>query len=309
MTKVIWGINALNHDSSIAVVVDGVVKFHGRSSEFSGVKGDDTIHPQLITEARQIAGDPEEIVWYERPVIKKLRQFSAGQYSAALDINTLPSVYLKKVGLDNIPISYLPHHLTHAAAGFYTSSFTEAAIVVIDAIGEFECASIWHGNGDKITKLWSIDYPNSLGLFYSAFTKLIGLTPLSQEYTLQQMSDCGNWDRYYDDVANYFKDTCSTRWNLHMGVCNWQYPILNDIDRCDIAAAVQRVFEDHVIAITECARNMTGSNRLVYVGGCAFNSKCNRLIEPGWGAMWVPSNPGDALSAVGAGLFQSKNPR
>jgi carbamoyltransferase len=79
------------------------------------------------------------------------------------------------------------HHLSHAAAGFQTSPFTKATVVVIDAIGEWDTISIWGAMYDSThratyKKLWSQRYPHSIGLFYSAITKRIGLHPMDEEY-------------------------------------------------------------------------------------------------------------------------------
>lgn len=292
-----WGINALNHGSSIAVIGNQIQLF-----EFSK---NDELDERLIQDAFR-CGDPERIFWYERPWVKKARQFYAGQYSTAFDMSVIPSRYLKKIGLGHVPITYTPHHASHAAAGYYTSPFYEAAVVVLDAIGEFECASIWHGQGTKLKKVWSAKYPNSLGLFYSAFTKLIGYMPILEEHLLQQKSDKGDPNRYYHDVREYFSDMVKLDHNLHRGVYDWPHPVNGDQDICDIAAAVQKVFEEQVSMVMEYAHFVTKCTDLVYMGGCAMNSKANRLIRPKWNNVWSLKNPGDPSSAIGAVLYHTK---
>lgn len=293
-----WGINALNHDISIAV-------FEGHQlKRFETVKGVDSdsgiIHRAINASAGR---GPSTIAWYERPWFKKTRQFYAGQYSAALDMSVIPRKWLKKNNLGYAKVQYFPHHKSHAAAGFLTSPFEEATVVVLDAIGEWESATIWQGRGTDLKKVWSRSYPNSLGIFYSAFTQLIGYKPVSEEYLLQRDSENGDPKRYYELVKNYFDGILSLRYNLHCGVLDWPWPIVSNQDKCDIAAAVQRVFEEQADMIMLIARRLCDSRNLVYMGGCAMNSQYNRYLNTQWDDIWTLSNPGDPSSAIGAALL------
>jgi carbamoyltransferase len=299
-----WGINALNHDASIAIISDKV-DFWKKSSEVSGIKRDDKLHPLLVEQAMEVA-IPKRIFWYEEPWIKKSRQLYAGQYKSAFDMNTLPSKHLKELNLDQYPVTYVPHHASHAAAGYFTSPFKSATVVVMDAIGEWECATIWYGEGNNLYKLWSRSYPNSIGLFYSAFTKLINLIPIEQEHLLQASAEHGDPQRYYNIVQDYFCGTIKLKYNLHKGVRNWPYPIETLQDQCDIAAAVQAVFEKQIVKVMKKAQHLTDCKNLVYMGGCAMNSRANKLIEDQWKKIWSLPNPGDPSSSIGAVLWGNK---
>ena len=293
-----WGINALNHDISIAV-------FEGHQlKRFETVKGVDSdsgiIHRALTSSAGR---GPSVIAWYERPWLKKTRQLYAGQYSAAMDMSVLPNKWLKENKLGYAKVKYFPHHKSHAAAGFLTSPFEEATVVVLDAMGEWESATIWQGRGTELKKVWSRSYPNSLGMFYSAFTQLIGYKPVAEEHLLQRDSELGDYRRYLDIVREYFDGVLSLRYNLHCGVLDWPAPIISDQDRWDIAAAVQRVFEEQADMVMLYARKLTDSKNLVYMGGCAMNSKYNRYLATQWENIWSLSNPGDPSSAIGAALL------
>jgi carbamoyltransferase len=293
-----WGVNALNHGSSLAVFKDGKL--------VSNIFGkEDELPTSDITEALH-HGAPDRIFWYERPWVKKARQLYAGQYNTAMDMSVLPKRYLNKIRVRYAPITYTPHHASHAAAGYYTSPFNHCAIVVLDAIGEFECATIWEGKHGEMKKVWSRSYPHSLGLFYSAFTKLIGLEPIKQEYMLQKMAEQGDSNRYYNEVKNYVEYTVKLTRNLHKGVLDWPHPINNLQEQCDIAAAVQLVFEDQVSAVMLKARQLIDTDSLVYMGGCAMNSKANEYIVKGWNHVWSLPNPGDPSSSIGAVLYHTK---
>lgn len=293
-----WGINALNHGSSLAVFQDNTLISFETSTN-------DELDQEIIDRAKGW-GNPETVYWYENPWMKKLRQIRAGQYSRALTIEDLPRFYLLDADIDFSVLTYSPHHGSHAAAGYYTSPFADAAVVVLDAIGEFECASIWHGQGKQLKKVWSRSYPNSLGLFYSAFAHLIGYRPIFEEHLFQADSESGDPNRFYQEVQSYFNGILTLKENLHKGVTSWKIPLVDKQDELDLAAAVQRVFEEQVDMIMLTAKKLTGSENLVYMGGCAMNSKYNRRLSDQWKGVWSLPSPGDYSSAIGAALYHTK---
>ena len=294
-----WGINALNHGSSLAVFKDGKLW----SNTFSPT---DELDQNTITQALH-QGAPDRIFWYEQPWIKKARQVYAKQYDTALDMTVLPSKYLNRIGLGYARRTYTPHHASHAAAGYYTSPFNHCAIVVLDAIGEFECATIWEGKNGELKKVLGRNYPHSLGLFYSAFTKLIGLEPIKQEHLLQQMAAQGDPDRYYYAVKEYIGFGVTAHKNMHRGINDWPHPIDNLQDQCDIAAAVQDVFTEQVDYVMRKAQELCQTDSVVYMGGCAMNSAANKkVVEPRFKYIWSLPQPGDPSSSIGAVLYHTK---
>ena len=294
-----WGFNALNHGSSIAIFNDNTYTQYTYTT--------DTIGIAVIQDLLRNHGEPDRIFWYERPWIKKARQLYAGQYKTAFDMSTMPNRYLESCGLSHIPVTYTSHHASHAAAGYYTSEFGHCAIIVLDAIGEFECATIWEAKHGEMTKIWSRSYPNSLGLFYSAFTKLIGLTPIKDEGQLEKLSLLGNYEKYYDLVADYVDYDIQLTRNLHKGVYDWPFEVTTDQDRQDIAAAVQKVFEEQLDYIVDVARSEIDSDCLIYMGGCAMNRTANKkIVEAAYKYIWTLPNPGDPSSSVGAVTYHIK---
>lgn len=295
----VWGVNALNHGSSLAIFE------HQKLISWQVFRSDEIDKFSILQAIKN--GGPDTIFWYENPWVKKSRQLYAGQYKTAFTVENLPSEYLKKAGLGYAQLRYTPHHGSHAAAGYYTSPFNHAAVIVLDAIGEWDCASIWEAKHGELKKVWSRRYPHSLGLLYSAFTKLVGLKPIEQENIFQQMSDNGDPDRYYTDILDYVLPTINLQKNLHKGVLDWPYPIEKLQDQCDIAAAVQTVFERNIQMVHELALKLTGADCLVYMGGCAMNSKANKkIVEPMWKYRWSLPMPGDPSSAIGAVLYHTK---
>jgi carbamoyltransferase len=295
-----WGINALNHGSSLTVFKDG---------EFisNTVNSAEELDSQTIVQALHV-GAPDRIFWYEKPWLKKLRQAKAGQWDQVFDYKILPQTYLNRTRLHYAPVTYTPHHGSHAAAGYYTSPFNHCAVVVLDAIGEFECGTIWNCQHDKMTKVWSRSYPHSLGLFYSAFTKLLGLTPIKDEFVLQQMSAKGDPNRFRKDIGHYFgSETLTMEYNFHRGVLNWPNTPIDIQEQYDIAAAVQERFEIEVAAVMTKAQQLTKADCLVYMGGCAMNSQANaKEVEPRFKYRWTLPNPGDPSSSIGAVLYHTQ---
>ena len=296
-----WGINALNHGSSLAVFKDG---------EYINnvISTDDNLAPEMYKHFLEYHGTPDRIFWYEDPWLKKARQVYAGQYSTAMDLSVLPKRKLKDWGLGYAPVTYTPHHASHAAAGYYTSPFNHCAVVVLDAIGEFECATIWNCVHGEMKKVWSARYPHSLGLFYSAFTKMLGLTPIRDEYILQQMAELGDPTRFRKDVANYFgTGVVELAYNFHRGVQNWGIGGWTVQDQCNLAAAVQERFEIEVSMVMHKAKQLTNADCLVYMGGCAMNSRANKNeVEPMFKYRWSLPNPGDPSSSIGAVAYHTK---
>ena len=174
----ILGINALNHDAGICLIDTdhGKILFAAHSERYSGIKNDSNLNKEMFDDMEQY-GTPDKVVYFENPYTKKLRQFMAGQYGEVFSRKNMPQYHIDSVlGKGRYTIDeYVDHHLSHASSTYFTSPYTESAVVCIDAIGEFDTISIWYAHGSKLEKRWSQTYPNSLGLWYSAMTQRLGL--------------------------------------------------------------------------------------------------------------------------------------
>ena len=195
-----WGISANSHDAALAVFTNEGLEFASHAERFSGIKNDAHLNADLINYALKW-GKPDEVVWYERPFVKTLRQLRAGQ-GWNYNENNIRN-YLKGYGI-TAPIRYTNHHHSHAAAGYYTSPFTDATVVCIDSIGEFETLTVWEGKGNNLKKIYSQGYPHSVGLWYSAMTQRVGLKPNEDEYILMGMAAYGNPRRLWNDMYEMF---------------------------------------------------------------------------------------------------------
>jgi carbamoyltransferase len=284
---IILGINETSHDASISLIKDGEILFAGHAERYSKQKNDWYNNKEIILDALN-CGTPDAIAYYEKPLLKKSRMMLHGGASD-----------WKPTFLIDVPVHYFKHHYSHAAAGYYTSAFSDAVIVVLDAIGEFNTSTIWVGEGDKIKLKYKQNYPVSFGLFYSAFTQLIGLMPNQEEYIMMGMAAYGDWKRYYKEVDEYFPSYDKQKYNFHKGINDWGM-VITEQDRFDIAAAVQMVYEQRLNQFMRMAKRMTGKNNLVFMGGCALNSSANTLLWKIFDMIWIMPNPGDAGSSLGA---------
>jgi carbamoyltransferase len=297
-----WGISANSHDAALAVFLDEHLVFASHSERFSKKKNDKHLCKELVDYAKnKFYGLPDRVYWYENPYLKTARQLYAGQGWKWED-NDIKS-YLSRWNI-NGRLHYTNHHRSHAATGYFTSGFDDACILVIDAIGEFETLTIWKAEGNRLKKLYSKWFPNSIGLFYSAITQRLALRPLEDEYILMGMSAYGNVDNLYtrmrDDFVDKYHDYTFAK-NLHRGCLDWA-PDLTVNDSFDVAAATQEIYERFFETALGHAKKLTGSNNLVLMGGCALNCVANRLTGKYFDNTWIMPNPGDAGSAIGAVL-------
>lgn len=281
----ILGINETSHDAAMSLIDDrGNILFAGHAERYSKIKNDWYTNGNLLDNLL-IYGSPDLTAYYEMPYLKKLRLLLRGGYA-----DWKPSIKYTH---------NFSHHYSHAAAGYYTSGFDDAVIVVLDAIGEFTTSSIWVGEGDQILPIKKWSYPFSFGLFYSAFTDLIGLKPNEEEYIMMGMAAYGDSEIYYEKVKEYFPNIYGQKYNFHKGIHDWGQDISGN-DKFHIAACVQRVYEERLQEFMIMAVGKTKKSNLVFMGGCALNSKANTTLWDIFDDIWIMPNPGDAGSSLGA---------
>jgi carbamoyltransferase len=305
----ILGISAGFHDAAITLIKGDDIVFAGHAERYSKIKHDPNLNSELLKDCIFNHGEPDLIAYYERPWVKKTRQLYAGQYSELTKGWSVRNMINKAAPWlsSSTPIKTYNHHLSHAAAGFQTSPFDDATVVVIDAIGEWDTISIWSAkyvNGKaQYTRVWRQLYPHSIGLMYSAFTKEVGLRPLDEEYILMGMAGWAKQDttRLSDQLSNWLVDhefDLTLKHNLHIGLPdNDMRARWNDFE---IAAAAQTLTEQLIHNIMYKAMKLAPNSNLVYSGGVALNCSANRDLGEYFDKIWIMPNPGDAGSSLGA---------
>lgn len=307
-TTIRWGIVANSHDASLAVFKGVHPVWACLAKDFTGVDNDPNLNFTMTSVAKEMYGIPDEIVWYEYPRLKWLRQMWAGQGIPYSDTNVRE--YLKSYDVGPInKLSYTKHHESHAAYGYYgtNSGNTRWAIVVLDSIGEFETYTIWDGLGDRIKRIHSQGYPHSIGLWYSAMTQRLGLVANKDEYLVAQMAKQGNAERYKKDVDELFDinyPSVKFNVNMHRGLDAW----LPDADANDLAAAVQSKFEEIIMGISLWLKNVHHYEQVCFMGGCALNKPAidNVINSRMFQLVHVPKHPGDPGSCLGSVFAKTK---
>jgi len=295
----ILGVSALSHDAAVSFIDENDILFAAHSERYSRIKNDSYLNQDILNDALSY-GEPDIIAFYERPYLKKTRQLFAGQYDEVFQTKNIFKNYIKQFNLPNKKIKYVDHHLSHAAGGYFTSPYDEACIVCIDAIGEWKTLTIWKAKGNKLKLLKKINYPNSIGILYSAFTQRCGLKPNEDEYIMMGMAGHGK-PYYTSNIIRDFIDTSDTlfklRKNCHQGIGTY----LAGAKIKDIACSIQVVTEKIINRIFQYAAVISGGmDNVVYCGGVALNCLANRHIPKHFKDIWIMPNPGDSGSVIGA---------
>jgi len=213
----ILGLSFYYHDSSAALVQDGVLVAAAEEERFSRLKHDSGF-PVLAIEfvlkrAGITIGDCDYLVFYEKPFVKFERMllsamatfprssavFRESMQRWVTDKLWIKSMMSKRLGIPGSKILFCDHHMSHAASSFFTSPFEEAAILTVDGAGEWSTATMGVGRGNKIEIIKELRFPHSLGLLYSAFTAYCGFEINEGEYKLMGMHPYGK-PRFVDKI-------------------------------------------------------------------------------------------------------------
>jgi len=263
------------HDGALSVIrKDGTIEFAGHTERLTGIKHDKSRMPT------EFIKHSEKTIYYERPFIKAARQWISGE--------RIEDVIIHRPWHRE----YVPHHWAHAAGAYYTRPHcwpVEPVCLVVDSVGEFDTASMWY----KKEKVWSMKYPVSLGLFYSAVTKEIGFTPNRDEHLTMAMSALGSVNTVLLDWYEEMFETGA----CHKGFTN---PFFKDarLNRGVCAATAQHFLEKKLVEMAFEAS--VYSPYLCYAGGVALNCVANTKMRPYFEDMWIMPNPGDAGASLGA---------
>lgn len=345
----ILGISAYYHDSAAAVVQSGNIIAAAQEERFTRKKHDARFPKNAIsyalTEANLSLQKLDYIVFYEKPLItferlletyityapKGFRSFVTAMTAWLQEKLYLKTVLKKELAkLANCKTAQLPpllfteHHQSHAASAFFPSPFETAAILCLDAVGEWATTSLWLGEGNSMIPQWEINFPHSLGLLYSAFTyytgfkvnsgeyKLMGLAPYGEpKYTnliLENLIDIKEDGTFRLNMDYFNYATGLTMTNSKFAKLFGQPPRQPESEitqrEMNIAASIQKVTEEIVLKLANTAYQELGTDNLCLAGGVALNCVSNgRLLREGkFKDIWIQPAAGDAGGAIGAAL-------
>ena len=209
----VLGISAYYHNSAAALVDGGRIVGAASEERFTRVKHDSTFPIQAINFCLQRGEIKSEalnsVVFYEEPHVKFSRVLasviaafprSRANFTSALKNWLLRRLWICNeisclLRVDPKRVRLVPHHVSHAAQAFLTSPFESAAILTMDAVGEWACTAISKGEltgeGREIKIVESIPYPHSIGLVFSAFTAFLGFQPNGGEANTMALAAFG----------------------------------------------------------------------------------------------------------------------
>jgi carbamoyltransferase len=352
----ILGLNAFHADSSAAIFKDGVLIAATEEERFTRVKHWAGFPVQAIRfclkEAGIGLGDVEHITIGRDPRAKFLNKLgylrknpslimsAFGRLRNSQEVSSLESLFMQvdhrvQPSVVKGRIRQIEHHRSHLASAFFASPYDEAALLSIDGSGDFTTTMIGVGRGSSIEVIDSVDFPVSIGLFYTAFTQYLGFPHYGDEYKVMGLAPYGeprymdkvlslikflpnglfDWDKRffvqpskagfeYDNHVPTVGNLFSERFAELFGPARKRGEELTQHHR-DLASSVQRATEQIIFHLLRELRNRTGMRDVCIAGGVAQNSVANGKIAEatGFEGVYIPSAGHDAGISMGSALY------
>lgn len=342
MIMYILGISCFYHDAAACLVKDGQLVAAAQEERFTRKKHEAGFPSKAIRyclkEAKIKTDDLNYIGFYDKPFLKferlletYLEVFPRGWSSF---VKSMPVWLKEKIWIPQIikkeldyqgKIIFIEHHLSHAASAFLVSPFKSAAILTIDGVGEWATTAYGLGQDKKIELKQEIHFPDSLGLFYSAFTYYLGFKVNSAEYKVMGLAPYGQ-PKYYDLIMKELidlKDDGSFKMNMDYFAYEYGLTMTNQkfnqlfgllprqpetelkqIHK-DIAASLQKATETILIKMADYLYQETKMKNLCLAGGVALNCVANSRIlkETSFEDIFIQPAAGDAGGALGAAFY------
>src|SRR3989339_1449503 len=336
----ILGLSCFYHDSAACLIKDGKVVAAAHEERFPRIRHDDDFPQEAVKFCLDFAKitpkDLTAVAFYDKPFLKfeRLLETYLGtwpkgimSWSKAMPVWLSKKLWIKSLIQDKLEgyngeIYFPEHHLSHAASTFLVSPFNKAAILTIDGVGEWATAVKGSGEGTKITLTHQINFPDSLGLLYSAFTYYTGFKVNSAEYKLMGLAPYGR-PKYANLIMDELIDVKpdgSFKMNMkyfsypyglrmtnsafhrlfgHPPTSSGQKP--TDFEK-DVAASIQAVTDEIMLRLTRSLYQETRLENLCLAGGVALNCVSNgKILKDGkFKNLFIQPDAGDAGGALGA---------
>ena len=231
------------------------------------------------------------------------------------------------------------HHKSHVASAYFDSPFKDAVNLSIDGFGDFASLSWGLTKDQNIIIDKKILFPHSLGIFYEAFTQLLGFKNFGDEYKIMGLSSYGkpseiskvrkiidikkngefslnlNYFNHYKKSNNYSWNNCSPKSPILFNKKIFEVFDQKELDKNiseyheNIACSVQKIYEEVFFDILDHIYKKYQIRNLTLSGGCAQNSLANGKITDNsqFENIFVASNPGDAGGAIGSAYLSYYN--
>jgi carbamoyltransferase len=329
------GISTGYHDSACCLIQDGALVAAVQEERFSRIKNDRGFPSRAFAYCLKEGGitipDVDCIAYYEDPCLKLGRQIWMGfmpglpaqRREAILDRlthNTPQDTIRRTLGYEG-RIELLDHHLSHAASSYYFSGFDEAAIMTVDGVGDWATTTYGRGQGPLIERFEQVDFPDSLGFFYSAITGYLGFEVNEGEYKVMGLAPYGE-PEYAGQIRKLIELSSEGQYRLNMKYfgfltedCMYTQELIDLLGQpprepesellqfhMDVARSAQVVLEEIMLEKTRYLHTKVPSDNLCMAGGVALNVVANgRCLREGpFKRLFVQPAAGDAGGAVGA---------
>jgi carbamoyltransferase len=352
----ILGLNAYHGDAAAAIVVDGELVAAAEEERFTRVKHVAGFPARAaawcLAEAGIAAEQLDHIAVSRDPranvgptLLRTVRHGASARYLKASlehaaevrDVKTALAHALG-IGRESLPaqVHDVEHHQTHVASAFFVSPFDEAAILTVDAFGDFASAMTAHGRGSSYEVIDRVLFPHSLGIFYIALTQWLGFPHYGDEGKTMGLAPYGDpepnlrtmrevlplhGDLFALDLDYFTHDNVGVDMIWDEGAPRIA-PIFSDKlvealgpprepsaeltkHHQDVAASAQRRLEEVYLHVIERLQARTGLRALCLAGGVALNAVANGRIraETFFDELFVQPAAGDSGTAVGAAYY------
>ncbi|MEM7182244.1 MAG: carbamoyltransferase N-terminal domain-containing protein [Spirochaetota bacterium] len=347
--SVILGLSGNYHDAAAALVIDGKIIAAIQEERISRIKNDPSLPFKSAQACLQFAGiniaEVDQIYFYESPFLKLervlldlMRNFpqSCFRFPATMESQLGHKIWVRDHISETLQcprkqVSYVIHHKSHAASAFLPGPFAEAAVLVVDGIGEKHTTTIWSGSSQGLELLDAIEFPHSLGLLYAAITAFLGFQVNEGEYKVMGLSAYGDAYRYLGEFTKIIQIQSDGSFELNLRYFAnfndltmafgpelekvfgprrpyakpWDLSTQEDRHYADIAAALQKITQQVMLGLAYRALRLANSENLCLAGGVALNVLSNAYIaqEIGRQNLFVQPAAGDAGGALGAALL------
>jgi carbamoyltransferase len=351
----VLGVSCFFHDSAASLVNEHGVVAAAEEERFSKKKHDNGFPIHAINFCLNFGNlkinDLDAIVFYENPAIKFDRVFSRILKNFPKSLKVLPpllkswhedkfwfkEIFCKHYNVDKNKIFFENHHTSHAASAFYSSPFSNSATMTIDGVGEWTTCEFGKYELNNFKKIDEINFPNSLGILYSAFTEFLGFEVNEGEFKVMGLASFGK-PLYLDEIEKLFISRNNNNFELDLDYFSFEHSLNTNLSNkfislfgekrkiesqflkkeqshclkaelmpdqkiyADIASSLQHFMNNQVLSMAKYAKKKSGSNFLSYAGGVAYNGVINQHLidKSGFEEIFIQPAAGDNGASLGA---------
>ncbi len=322
--NLVLGISCYLHDSSVCFMRNGQIIYAAQEERHTRIKNDNSFpFLALLNGLRYLQIEKnkiDHIIFHESLKLITKKEKLIIEKRLENDLSFL-GIHLPK-------LHFLDHHLSHAAAGYYSSNFNDALIFTLDGMGEKVSTSVFYAKENSIINIKKIVEPNSLGLLYSAFTYLLGFDVNSGEYKMMGLSPFGEKvyvDKILNELVEVYEDGSFEINKKYFNFFGDKKIITSELEKffsikirgkedkilkihCDIAASIQSVTEKIIFKIIESEIKNYNTENIVLGGGVALNCVANGKVERKFNKnLHIFPSPGDSGNAFGCASYATFN--